>query len=70
MGRFSKAIGNAPVAHIGLAATLVSLEGLLFIYWTSLRLHQLLLAASGLGVVAFLTGRKTLTEVQRNRKIS
>jgi len=49
-------------------ATLVALEGLMFWYWVDLKLGQVLLYGSALGVVAMLTGKKALVTIGEHRK--
>lgn len=48
--------------------TLGALEALLFWYWVDLRLGQVLLYGSGLGIVAILAGKTALVQVGKLRK--
>lgn len=61
------ALKLAPVAHVVFLASLVSLEGIFFLYYTSLNLFQMLPAALAAGTVAFISGSRALGEVQGRR---
>ncbi|KXT16324.1 hypothetical protein AC579_3780 [Pseudocercospora musae] len=62
-----KAFGANPVAHGLFFGSIVAIEVVFFLYYTSWNLFQTLPAASILGVVAFVSGSRALTEVQGRR---
>ncbi|KAF7193398.1 Dolichyl-diphosphooligosaccharide--protein glycosyltransferase subunit 2 [Pseudocercospora fuligena] len=62
-----KAFGANPVAHGLFFGSIVAMEAVFFLYYTSWNLFQTLPAASILGVVAFVSGSRALTEVQERR---
>jgi len=63
----SKALSNAPVSHGLFLASIFGMEGIFFLYYTSWTLFQTLPAAGVVGIVAFLSGSRALTEVQERR---
>lgn len=63
----SKALGDAPVSHALFYGSIVSMEGIFFMYYTSWNLFQTLPAAGVVALVAFLSGSRALTEVQERR---
>ena len=63
----SKAMGNAPVSHALFYGSIMAMEGIFFLYYTSWNLFQTLPAAAVVGVVAFLSGSRALSEVQERR---
>jgi oligosaccharyltransferase complex subunit delta (ribophorin II) len=63
----SKALGNAPISHALFYGSILSMEGIFFMYYTSWNLFQTLPAAAVAGVVAFISGSRALTEVQERR---
>ncbi|KAL1992062.1 hypothetical protein VTN49DRAFT_4094 [Thermomyces lanuginosus] len=67
LNHLSTAFKSAPVPHVVFVGSIVGLEGLFFLYYTSWNLFQLLPAALALGVVAFLAGSRALSEVQDRR---
>ena len=58
---------SAPVAHGLFFGSIVSMEVLFFLYYSSWSLFQLLPAAGVVGLVIFLSGTKALSEVQSRR---
>lgn len=62
-----KAFGDAPVAHGLFLGSVVAMEGVFFMYYTSWNLFQTLPVAVVVGVVAFVSGSRALTEVQGRR---
>lgn len=62
-----KAFGSAPVAHGLFFGSVVAMEGVFFMYYTSWNLFQTLPAAAVVGLVAFVSGSRALTEVQGRR---
>jgi oligosaccharyltransferase complex subunit delta (ribophorin II) len=65
-----KALQAAPVSHTLFLASLLSLEGLFFMYYTSWSLFQVLAGASVVSVTAFLSGSRALREVRARRERS
>lgn len=63
----SKALNNAPVSHALFLGSILGMEGIFFLYYTSWTLFQTLPAAGVVGIVAFLSGSRALTEVQERR---
>jgi len=63
----SAALKASPVSHILFVGSIVVLEGIFFMYYTSWNLLQTLPAALAVGVVAFLSGSRALGEVQDRR---
>lgn len=63
----TKALQSAPVSHGLFVSSIVGLEGAFFLYYTSWNLFQLLPVAAALGLVAFLSGSRALSEVQERR---
>jgi hypothetical protein len=63
----SKALGNAPVSHGLFYGSILAMEGIFFLYYTSWNLFQTLPAAAVVGFVAFLSGSRALSEVQERR---
>ncbi|TKA77540.1 hypothetical protein B0A49_02767, partial [Cryomyces minteri] len=62
-----KALGGAPVSHALFFGSIVALEGIFLLYYTSWNLFQTLPAAAAVGLVAFLSGSRALSEVQERR---
>jgi oligosaccharyltransferase complex subunit delta (ribophorin II) len=67
LNHLPKALGAAPVSHILFFGSILSMEGVFFMYYTSWRLFTALPAAGVVGLVAFLSGSRALTEVQERR---
>lgn len=63
----SKALSDAPVSHALFYGSILAMEGIFFMYYTSWNLFQTLPAAGIVGFVAFLSGSRALTEVQERR---
>jgi oligosaccharyltransferase complex subunit delta (ribophorin II) len=66
-GHVSKALGNAPVSHGLFYGSIMAMEGIFFMYYTSWNLFQTLPAAAVVGLVAFVSGSRALSEVQERR---
>lgn len=66
-GHLSKALSNAPVSHGLFYGSILAMEGIFFLYYTSWNLFQTLPAAAVVGIVAFLSGSRALSEVQERR---
>jgi oligosaccharyltransferase complex subunit delta (ribophorin II) len=67
LDHLSKAIGAAPISHSLFFGSVLSMEGIFFLYYTSWNLFQVLPVAGVVGLVAFLSGSKALSEVQSRR---
>lgn len=67
VSHLSKAIGAAPISHSLFFGSILSMEGIFFLYYSSWNLFQTLPAAGVVGLVAFLSGSKALSEVQSRR---
>jgi len=67
VGHLSKALGDAPLSHGLFYGSILAMEGIFFMYYTSWNLFQTLPAAGVVGIVAFLSGSRALTEVQERR---
>lgn len=67
VNHLSKALGAAPISHTLFYGSILAMEGLFFLYYTSWNLFQTLPVAAIISVVAFLSGSKALTEVQERR---
>jgi len=59
--------GSASVSHIIFFGSLVAMEGIFFMYYSNWSLFQMLPASLVVGVVAFFSGNKALSEVQERR---
>lgn len=60
-------MSDAPVAHALFLGSVVGLEGILFMYYSSWNLFQTLPALFVVGMVSFVSGSRALTEVQDRR---
>jgi oligosaccharyltransferase complex subunit delta (ribophorin II) len=67
LSHFSQAISTAPVSHGLFYTSIVTLEGIFFMYYTSWKLYQVLPAVAAVGSVAFVAGSRALSEVQQRR---
>ncbi|KAM4058774.1 oligosaccharyltransferase subunit ribophorin II domain-containing protein [Hirsutella rhossiliensis] len=63
-----KALGSAPISHAVFFGSLVAMECVFFMYYSSWNLFQTLPAIGIVGAAAFLSGTKALGEVQRRRE--
>ncbi|PTU24104.1 hypothetical protein P175DRAFT_0497220 [Aspergillus ochraceoroseus IBT 24754] len=61
------ALKSAPVAHAVFLGSLVAIEGIFFLYYTSWTLFQILPAVAVVSTVAFISGSRALGEVQGRR---
>ncbi|KAF2717149.1 hypothetical protein K431DRAFT_256125 [Polychaeton citri CBS 116435] len=64
---FGKAFGTSPVAHGLFFGSVLAMEGVFFLYYLSWNLFQTLPVAGVVGVVAYVSGSRALTEVQERR---
>ncbi|KAL0262487.1 hypothetical protein SLS55_001455 [Diplodia seriata] len=62
-----KAFGAAPVSHGLFFGSILALEGIFFLYYTAWNLFQTLPAAVAVGLVAYVSGSRALSEVQERR---
>ncbi|KAF1990289.1 hypothetical protein K402DRAFT_389918 [Aulographum hederae CBS 113979] len=67
VNHLGKAMSGAPVAHALFFGSIVAMEGIFFMYYTTWNLFQMLPVAGVVGTVAFLSGSRALTEVQDRR---
>ncbi|KAI4135334.1 MAG: hypothetical protein LQ347_000753 [Umbilicaria vellea] len=67
LNHLSKAIGSSPLSHALFFGSILAMEGIFFMYYTSWNLFQTLPAAIAVGSVTFLSGSRALTEVQERR---
>ncbi|MCJ1367303.1 hypothetical protein MMC16_006435 [Acarospora aff. strigata] len=67
LNHLPRALQSAPVAHTLFYGSILALEGIFFMYYTSWNLFQTLPAAAGVGAVTFLSGSRALSEVQERR---
>lgn len=67
VSHLGKALGNAPVSHALFFGSILAMEGIFFMYYTTWNLFQTLPAAAVVGIVAFLSGSRALSEVQGRR---
>lgn len=67
VNHIGKALGNAPVSHGLFFGSILAMEGIFFLYYTTWNLFQTLPAATIVGFVAFLSGSRALSEVQERR---
>jgi len=63
----SKAFQSAPVSHALFYTSIVGIEGILFLYYTSWNLFQTLPVLLAVGTITFLSGSRALSEVQERR---
>lgn len=57
----------APLAHGLFLGSVLAMEGVFFLYYTSWNLFQTLPVAAVVAVVAYVSGSRALTEVQERR---
>ncbi|KAF2275032.1 uncharacterized protein EI97DRAFT_85472 [Westerdykella ornata] len=67
LDHLGKAMGNAPIPHALFFGSILAMEGIFFLYYTRWNLFQTLPAAAIVGLVAFLSGSRALSEVQERR---
>lgn len=61
------ALASAPIAHALFFGSIVAMEGVFFLYYSSWNLFQTLPVIGLVSVVAFLSGNSALAEVQSRR---
>lgn len=67
MNHLSKALSNSPISHSLFFCSILAMEGIFFMYYTSWKLFQILPAGAAIGLVTFLSGSRALGEVQGRR---
>ena len=67
LNHLTKAIGAAPLSHASFLGSIIAMEFVFFMYYTSWNLFQTLPVAGFVGVVTVLSGTKALGEVQSRR---
>ena len=63
----SKAMSSSPVSHTLFFGSMLAMEGIFFMYYTSWNLFQTLPAAVAVGCITFVSGSRALSEVQERR---
>lgn len=63
----SVAIKTHPIAHALFFGSVLAMEGVFVLYYLSWNLFQTLPAAAVVGVIAYISGSRALTEVQDRR---
>ena len=58
---------DAPLAHATFYGSILCIEGIFFMYYTSWNLFKTLPILLAVGTIAFLSGSRALTEVQDRR---
>ncbi|RYP73007.1 hypothetical protein DL771_003875 [Monosporascus sp. 5C6A] len=66
-GHLSTALGKAPIAHAVFFGSIVLMEGVFYMYYSSWNLFQTLPVIGVVGVATLLSGTKALGEVQDRR---
>ncbi|PGH10288.1 oligosaccharyltransferase complex subunit delta (ribophorin II) [Blastomyces parvus] len=61
------ALKSSPISHFLFLGSIVGLEGIFFLYYTTWNLFQTLPAALAVGAIAFVSGSRALSEVQERR---
>ena len=67
LNHFTKAFSSSPIPHTLFFCSILAMESLFFMYYTSWNLFQTLPPAFGIGLVTFLSGSRALREVQGRR---
>jgi oligosaccharyltransferase complex subunit delta (ribophorin II) len=67
LDHLAKAAGAAPISHSVFFGSILAMEGIFYLYYYNWTLFQMLPAAGLVGLVAFLSGSKALSEVQSRR---
>jgi oligosaccharyltransferase complex subunit delta (ribophorin II) len=63
----SKAFRYAPISHTLFYGSIVGIEGVFFLYYTSWNLFKTLPVLLAVGTITFLSGSRALSEVQDRR---
>jgi oligosaccharyltransferase complex subunit delta (ribophorin II) len=67
LNHLSTALQGAPLPHIIFYSSIVCIEGIFFMYYTSWNLFKTLPLLLAVGIVAYLSGSRALSEVQERR---
>lgn len=67
MNHLPVALKSAPLPHLVFLGSILGLEGIFFLYYTSWTLFQMLPAALVVGTIAYLSGSRALSEVLERR---
>lgn len=67
MNHLPVALKSAPLPHVIFLGSILGLEGIFFLYYTSWTLFQTLPAALVVGTIAYLSGSRALSEVLERR---
>jgi len=67
LNHLSTALSHAPASHALFVGSIVGIEVVFFLYYTSWNLFKTLPVLFAIGTVAFLSGSRALTEVQERR---
>ena len=67
LNHLSKAMQDAPVSHATFYSSIICIEGIFFMYYTSWNLFKTLPFLLVVGTIAFLSGSRALSEVQERR---
>ena len=67
LNHLPKAFRSSPIPHALFFLSILAMEGIFFMYYTSWNLFQTLPGAVGIGLVTFLSGSRALREVQERR---
>jgi len=67
VNHLGQAMQQAPIAHTLFFGSIVAMEGVFFMYYSSWNLFQTLPVAGTVALVAFVSGTKALREVQGRR---
>ena len=67
VNHLSKAFHSAPISHTVFYGSIIGIEGIFFLYYTSWNLFKTLPVLFAAGTITFLSGRRALSEVQERR---
>lgn len=67
LNQLPEAFNSAPLSHAAFLGSIAALEGIFFLYYSHWKLYQMLPAVGVMGLVAFLSGSRALSEVQSRR---
>jgi oligosaccharyltransferase complex subunit delta (ribophorin II) len=67
LNHLSKAIGAAPLSHATFFGSIVAMEFVFFMYYTTWNLFQVLPLIGAVGAITVFSGTKALGEVQSRR---
>jgi oligosaccharyltransferase complex subunit delta (ribophorin II) len=67
VNHLSAALGQAPLSHAAFLGSIVAMEFVFFLYYSTWNLFQVLPVALIVGAVTLLSGTKALGEVQARR---